>query len=57
MTPQSKDEAGWFDEPALAEVFRAAVEHWHPHIRQWLERKAVRDDMHNPYRGGNSSYD
>jgi hypothetical protein len=27
------------------------------HVRQWLERKAIRDDPHNPYRGGNSSYD
>ena len=26
-------------------------------VRQWLERKAVREDPHNPYRGGNSSYD
>jgi hypothetical protein len=26
------------------------------HVRQWLERKAVRDDPHNPYRGGNSCY-
>ena len=27
------------------------------HVRQWLERKAIRDDPHNPYRGGNSCYD
>ena len=27
------------------------------HIRQWLERKAVRDDPSNPYRGGGSCYD
>lgn len=27
------------------------------HVRQYLEMKAVREDPHNPYRGGNSCYD
>ena len=26
-------------------------------VRQWLERKAIREDPCNPYRGGNSCYD
>jgi hypothetical protein len=27
------------------------------HIRQYLEMRAIREDPHNPYRGGNSTYD